>query len=155
MIHRRRPCRPPHDYLPDATRIIGALTELHALARAFSDSSTATEFGITLQVAFLANAAFAWRIIEAERFVSGRRHRVRMLCFESSEEMRRAVQDRLDWAAADQQFRATQMATPAGFPAVTADWVHSEDFDSIFAPSLCSLREELCATSSARTLILR
>ena len=49
---------PPHDYLPDATRIIGALTELHALARAFSDSSTATEFGITLQVAFLANAAF-------------------------------------------------------------------------------------------------
>jgi len=145
----------PDECEPDAFRIVNVLAELHAFARAFSESSTATEFRTTLRVAFVANAEFAWRLIETERFTSGRRNRVRMLCFESPEAMRRAVQERLEWAAADEQFRATQMATPGDFPGVTVDWVHSKDFASIFDPSRRSLREEICATSSARTLMLR
>lgn len=48
-----------------------------------------------------------------------------------------------------------EMATPGEFPSVTADWVHSRDFDLIFGPSRYRLREEICATSSAQTLILR
>ena len=143
------------DCEPGAFRIVSALAELHPLVRAFSDSSTATEFGITLRVAFVTNAAFAWRLIETERLSSGRRHRLRMLCFESPEAMRRAIQERLNWAAADQQFRATHMATPGEFSAVTSDWVHSKDFDSVLGPSRRSLREKSCATSAARTLILR
>jgi hypothetical protein len=145
----------PHDCEPDAFRILGALAELHALARAFSESSTAIEFGITLRIAFVTDAASAWRLIETERFTRGRPHRVRMLCFGSLEEIRRAMRERLDWAAADQQFRATQMATPGGFPGITADWVHDKDFDLIFGPSRNWLRAQICATSSAQTLILR
>ena len=145
----------PHDCELGAFRIVGALAELHTLARAFSESSTAIEFGITLRIAFVAGAASAWRLIETERFTSGRPHRVRMLCFESLDDIRRAVQERLHWAAADQQLRATQMATPGGFPGVTADWVHDEDFDLIFGPSRNWLRAEICTTSSAETRILR
>lgn len=144
----------PHERESDASRIVSALTELHVLARAFSESSTATEFGTSLRVAFVAGAASAWRLIETDRIASGLR-RVRMLCFGSFEEIRRAVQERVDWAAADQQFRETQMATPAGFPGVTADWVHSKDFDRIFSAPRYWLRAQMCATSSARTLVLR
>jgi hypothetical protein len=144
-----------HDGEPDACRIVSALAEIHALARAFSESLTAIEFGTTLRVAFVADTPAAWRLIETECLASGRPCRVRMLCFGSFEEIRRAVQERLNWAAADQQFCATQMATPAGFPGVTADWVHSKDFDLIFGPSRYWLREEICTTSSAQTLILR
>jgi hypothetical protein len=144
----------PHECESDALRIVSALAELHVLARAFSESSTATEFGTTLRVAFVAEAASAWRLIETDRIPSGLR-RVRMLCFGSFEEIKHAVQQRVDWAAADQQFRATRMATPAGFPGVTADWVHSKDFDAIFGPSRFALRAEICTRSSARTLVLR
>jgi hypothetical protein len=145
----------PHDLERDASALLSALTELHTLARAFSESSTAIEFGTTLRVAVVVDAASPWRLIEAERLTGGRLRRVRMLCFASFEEMRRALRNRLDWVAADQHFRATHMATLAGYPGVTADWVHSKDFGSIFGPSRYWLREDICAPSSAKALILR
>jgi len=138
----------------DAEQIVGALAELQVLARGFSGTSTAVEFGKTLRVAFVFGSAYPWRLIETEHS-TGRLHRSRMLCFESLDEIRRAVGERLSWAIADEHFRATQMATPGGFPGVTADWVHSRDFDLIFMPSRHALRETICATQSAQTLILR
>jgi hypothetical protein len=139
----------------DPGRISSALAELQATARAFSRSATAMEFGITMRVVFVVGAAHPWRLIETEHFTSGRRRGMRMLCFGLLEEIRCAAQERSTWAAADEQFRATQMATPGGLPGVTADWVHSKDFDSIFAPSRYLLREQICATSSSHTLTLR
>jgi hypothetical protein len=144
----------PHDLEHDASALLGALTGLHALARAFSESSTAIEFGTTLRVAVVVDAPSPWRLIEAERLSGGRLRRVRMLCFASFEEMRGALQRRLDWVAADQHFRATHMATLAGYPGVTADWVHSKDFGSVFGSSRYWLREDICATS-AKALLLR
>jgi hypothetical protein len=47
------------------------------------------------------------------------------------------------------------MATPGGFPGVTVDWVHSKDFELVFATSRQLLREQMCATPSSRTVILR
>jgi hypothetical protein len=138
----------------DAGQIASILAELQVLARAFSRSSTALEFGKSLRVALVVDAAYPWRLIETERS-TGRLRRGRMLCFGSLEEIRRAIGERLSWAIADEQFRATQMATPGGFPGVTADWVHSRDFDLIFTPSRHALRETICATRSAETLILR
>ena len=145
----------PDDCERDAGWILSALAGLQLLALAFSQSSTAMEVGNTLWVAFVADAACPWRLVETERSTSGRRSRTRMLYFRLLEEIRHAVEERLAWATADEQFRATQMATPGGFPGVTADWVHSKDFDLVFATSRHLLREEICTTSSAQTVILR
>jgi hypothetical protein len=46
------------------------------------------------------------------------------------------------------------MATPDGFPGVTADWVHSKDFDLIFRPSRDAIRKEMSATSPKHTVTL-
>jgi hypothetical protein len=137
-----------HDRERDATCIVNAMTELQALARAASQSSTAAEFGISFQVIWVAGARYAWRLIEAERFSGGSRHQKRMLCFESLEEIHNVLEERLAWVRADQEFRATYMVTPGGFPGVTADWVHTKDFDVVFGPSRYLLRKELCATTA-------
>jgi hypothetical protein len=139
----------------DAVQILGSLGELQALASAFSRSSTAIEFGIELRVLFVAHAALPWRLVETERFTGGRPRGTRMLYFGLLEEMQQAIEERLAWSAADEEFRAAHMATPGGFPGVTADWVHTKDFDLIFGPTRYDLRRTMCATSSARTLMLR
>ena len=114
----------------DADRILSALAGLRSLAVEFSQSSTALELGSALWVAFV-------------------------LSFRSLNELRRAVEERLAWATADEQFRATHMETTAGLPGVTADWVPSKDFDLIFATARGLLREEICTTPSAQTVTLR
>ena len=139
----------------DADRILSALAGLRSLAVEFSQSSTARELGSALWVAFVADAAHSWRLVETERSTNGRRHRKRMLCFRSLDELRRAVEERLAWTTADEQFRATHMETTAGLPGVTADWVPSKDFDLIFATARGLLREEICTTPSAQTVTLR
>jgi hypothetical protein len=139
----------------NATRILSALAGLQLLAVEFSQSPTAMELGTRLWVAFVAGADCPWRLVETERGGSGRQRRTRMLCFPQLGEIHRAIEERLAWASADEQFRATQMATPGGLPGVTADWVPSKDFDLVFATSRKLLREQICTTPSAQTVILR
>ena len=139
----------------DADRILSALTALQLLAAEFSQSSTAMELGSALWVAFVADAACPWRLVETERSSSGRQRRKRMLCFRSLDKILHAAEERLDWATADEQFRANHMATTAGLPGVTGDWVPSKDFALIFATSRRLLREGICTTPSARTVMLR
>jgi uncharacterized protein YaaQ len=139
----------------DADLILSALAGLQLLALEFCQSGTAMELGNTLWVAFVADAAHPWRLVETERLASGRRRRTRMLCFGVLDEIRRAIEERLAWATADEQFRATHMATPGGFPGVTGDWVPSKDFELVFAPSRRLLREGICTTPSARLVTLR
>jgi hypothetical protein len=107
----------------NATRLWSALAGLQLLAVEFSRTPTAMELGARLWVAFVPGADCPWRLVETERAVSGRSRRTRMLCFRLLDEIRLAVEERVAWATADEQFRATQMATPGGFPGVTADWV--------------------------------
>lgn len=139
----------------DTETIASSLTELNRLARSFTRSSAATEFGIGAQIMFVTDAVRPWRLVETERYTDGRLSRKRMLCFERVDEIRHAIEDRLAWSSADEELRASHMATPGGFPGVTADWVHTKDFDLLFGPSRYALRREMCATSSALTLILQ
>jgi hypothetical protein len=104
------------------------------------------------QMVFVAGTASPWRLIETTRSTVGRRRR--MLCFDSLEQIRRSVDERLAWQRADEPFVARHMATPDGFPGVSADWVHSKDFDSIFRPSWDALRKEVCATSPKHVVTL-
>ena len=78
-----------------------------------------------------------------------------MLCFALLEEILRAIEERLAWASADEQFCARHMATPGGFPGVTGDWVHSKDFDLVFARTRHLLRKQMCARPSGQTVVLR
>src|SRR6478672_10797183 len=142
------------DTTHESNAIASSLTELDGLARSFTRSSAAIEFGVGAQILFVADAVLPWRLVETERATDGRLRRKRMLCFERLDEIRHAVEDRLAWSAADEEFRASHMATPGGFPGVTADWVHTKDFDLIFGPTRHTLRREMCPTSSALTLIL-
>ena len=139
----------------DADRILSALAGLQLLAVEFSQSSTAKELGHALWVAFVADAANPWRLVETERLVSGRLRRKRMLCFRSLDEILHAVEERLAWASADEQFRANHMATTAGLPGITGDWVPSKDFDLIFGTTRRLLRAGICTTPSGQTVMLR
>jgi len=139
----------------DSGRILKALAGLQRLALEYRGSSTALQLGNTLWVAFVADAAYPWRLVETEGSAKDRLRRKQMLCFRLLEQILRAIEGRLAWAAADEQFRATHMATPGDFPGVTGDWVHSKDFELVFATSRHLLREQMCTTPSARTVILR
>jgi hypothetical protein len=141
-----------HDSALDPMFIANALAELQTLAGAFSRSLPTERSVNTLQVVFVAGTASAWRLIETARSAIGRRRR--MLCFHSPDQIRRSVEERLAWQRADERFVAKHMATPGGLPGVTADWVHSKDFDLIFGPSRDAIRRELCATSPERTVVL-
>jgi hypothetical protein len=141
-----------HDSARDPIFISNAVLELQTLAGAFSRSLPTERSVITLQVVFVAGTASAWRLIETARSAIGRRRR--MLCFDSPDQIRRSVEERLAWQRADERFVAKHMATPGGLPGVTADWVHSKDFDLIFGPSRDAIRRELCATSPERTVVL-
>jgi hypothetical protein len=139
----------------DAGRILRALAGLQLLAVEFSQSSTAMELGTALWVAFVADAAHPWRLVEKEHATSGRLRRKRMLCFRSLDQILSAVEERLAWATADEEFRTNHMATTAGLPGVTGDWVPSKDFDLIFGTSRRLLRAGICTTPSAQTVTLR
>ena len=141
-----------HDSVPDAMFISNAVAELQTLARRLSQPLPAVQSVITIQVVFVAGTVSAWRLIETTQSTVGRRRR--MLCFDSLEEIRRSLDERLAWQRADEQFVVRHMATPGGFPGVTADWVHSKDFALIFRPSRDAIRKDMCATSPKHVVTL-
>ncbi len=136
----------------DATFISKAIAELQACAGTFSQVLPTERSVVTLQVLYVVGTASAWRLLEIVRSRIGSRRR--MLCFNSMEDLARAVEERCAWQRADEQFVATHMATPGGFPGVTADWVHSKDFDFMFGPSREAIRRQMCLTSPAHTMTL-
>jgi hypothetical protein len=140
------------DSVQDASFISNEVARLQRLAGAFSRPLPAVHSEITLQVVFVAGTACAWRLIETVRSTIGRQRR--MLCFYSLDQIRRSIDERLEWQRADEQFVARHMATPGGFPGVTADWVHSKDFDLIFGPSRDAIRRQMCAMSPKHTVTL-
>jgi hypothetical protein len=139
------------DSLQDANFIPNEVAQLQTLAGTFSRPLPALQSVIRLQVFFVAGTASAWRLIETVRSTIGRQRR--MLCFDSLDEIRRSVDERLAWQRADEEFVARHMRTPGGF-AVTADWVHSKDFDLIFGPCRDAIRKEMCTTSPKHTVTL-
>jgi hypothetical protein len=138
----------------DMACLSNGISELQELAAAFRQRLPGTQSVLTLQVLFVSGAAGAWRLIEIAR--SRIDHRKRMLCFDSFEQIRRAVDERLAWQRADAEFVAEHMSTPSsdGFPGVTADWVPSKDFEWIFLPSRDAMRKQTCSTFPKRTVTL-
>jgi hypothetical protein len=140
------------DSVQDRAFISNGIAELQKLAAAFWQPQPATQSVLTLQVVFVFGTASAWRLVETARSTIGRRKR--MLCFDSFEQIRRSIDERLAWQRADAQFVSDHMPTSHGFQGVTADWVHSKDFESVFMPSRDAMRKEICTTSPKRTVTL-
>ena len=129
-----------------------ALTRLRTMAATFSRPLPPAQSLIAVQVVFVAGTATPWRLVETVRFTTGPRRQ--MLCFDSLHRIWRCVEERLLWQRADEQFVARHMTTPGGFPGVTADWVHSKDFDAMFRTPRDAMRKEMCATSPRYTVTL-
>jgi hypothetical protein len=130
-----------------------ALTDLQKIAGAFSQELPGEQSVVTLQVIFVVGARPAWRLIETTRFSSGHRRR-HMLFFDSLDAIKRAVGRYLAWQHADKQLLLTHMATPAGLPGVTTDWVPSTLFEAFFASLRDSIRRDLCPTFAQSTVPL-
>jgi hypothetical protein len=78
-----------------------------------------------------------------------------MLCPGSRMEIRRAIEERLEWQRADVEFALAHMTTTGGFPGVTADRVSSKDFESVFGAGRETIRERLCITLPQRMVTPR
>ena len=122
-----------------------ALAQLQSIAGTFSRPLPPARSLIAVRVVFVVGTANPWRLVETVRSTAGPRRR--MLCFDSLDRIWRCVEERLAWQRADEQFVARHMTTPGGFPGVTADWVHSKDFDLVFGPQRDALSKEMCTIS--------
>lgn len=90
----------------NARRPARELSSINCSLWSFPQTSTAAQLGSTLWIAFVADAAYPWRLVETERSTTGRLRRKQMLCFALLEEILRAIEERLAWATADEQFCA-------------------------------------------------
>ncbi len=140
------------DFVTDAEYVSNTVAELQTLARELSRPLSPEQAVITVQVVFVAGTTSPWRLIETTSSAVGRRRS--MACFDSLQAIHRSIEERLAWQRADQQIVERHMATPGGFPGITADWVHSQDFDATFGPSRDAMRREMCPTSPKQTVTL-
>jgi hypothetical protein len=129
-----------------------SLRQLQTLAGTFSLRLPPSQSVITLQVLLVVGTANPWRLVENRR--SSVRHPRRMLCFASLERIWRAIEEYLRWQHADALFVTSHMVTPGGFPGVTADWVHSNDFELVFTPQRETMRAEICVTRPEEIVML-
>lgn len=136
----------------ERAEVANAVAELQGLAGAFSQSLALWQSVVEFQVVYLAAAASPWRLVETTRSMNGRRRQ--MLCFDSLDEIRSAIDERLAWQCADEKFVATHMTTPGGFPGYTSDWVHTRDFDAVFGPTREAMREQHCRTVAKNAVVL-
>lgn len=131
---------------------VDSLRQLQTLAGTFSLRLPPSQSEITLQVLLVVGTVNPWRLVENRR--SSARHPRRMLCFASLERIWRAIEEYLRWQQADALFIASHMVTPGGFPGVTADWVHSNDFELVFTPQRKGMRAKICLTLPEEIVML-
>jgi len=103
-----------------------------------------------LRIMFVVGSSWPWRAIESDRAPTHRR----MMCFRESEQVRRALFERLDWQRVEEEFVAEHLATPGGLPGITADWVPSHLFDAMFETYRRGIHEERYQTKPDRIVNL-
>ena len=130
------------------------LRVLHALAVRYREIRPAGEPATELRAAYVHGERLPWRLIETRESGRGARARRWMLCFESCDELRHCLDERLAWCRADGAFVAMHASAVSGFPGVSADWVPSKDFADVFAAERESLRARICRTAAGRTIAL-
>ena len=81
-----------------------------------------------LRVMFVLGSRWPWRVIESDHASPHKR----MMCFSESEQIQSTLLERLNRRRVDEEFVAEHLATPAGLPGITSDWVPSHLFDAVF-----------------------
>lgn len=129
---------------------LAAVAELQSIADLYLQLQQDQPIVTTIKVARLVDSRHEWRMVETERSAAGTtERRKRLLFFDSAEDMRQALLERVAWRRADEEFVAKNMSTPGGLPGVTADWVHSKDFDEVFSTPRSEIRKRICRTVPA------
>jgi len=108
----------------DVSAIVG---ELQRLADSQETMQLAGQANRRLRILFVVGSPLAWRAIEDDRKVPRRR----MMCFRDFEQLQRFVLEQFAWERAYEKFVSEQMATPAGLPGITTDWLPSYSFDAV------------------------
>jgi hypothetical protein len=134
---------------------LAAVAELQNIAELYLQLQQDQPIVTTIKVARLIDSRHEWRMIETERSATGTsQRRKRLLCFDTAEDMRRALLERVAWRRADEDFVANNMSTPGDLPGVTAEWVHSKDFDEVFSAPRSEVRKRICRTVPVRMVNL-
>lgn len=133
--------------IEESAVMLAAVAELQDIADLYLQLQQNQPIVTTIKVARLVDSRHEWRMVETERSVTGTpRRRKRLLFFDTAQAMRRALLERVAWRRADEEFVAKNMSTPGGLPGVTADWVHSKDFDEVFSEPRSEIRKRICRT---------
>jgi hypothetical protein len=128
----------------EARRISAVLYELRGLTDTFRQPLPALTALMTLRVFFLVGSPSPWRLVEV---LGSRYGRARLIMyFDTLERLRAAIEERLAWQRADEDFVDRHLSRPGN--AVTHDWVPSKDFDLIFAADRERIRRKTCTTAA-------
>jgi hypothetical protein len=132
----------------DARRISAVLYELRELTNTFRQPLLALTALMTMRVFFLVGSPSPWRLVEV---LESRYGRIRLIMhFDTLERLRAAIEERLAWQRADEDFVARHLSTPGN--AVSRDWVPSKDFDLIFGADRERIRRETCTTAATHVV---
>jgi hypothetical protein len=108
----------------DGDDVSGTFGELQRLADCLGSVQLGTQASRRLRIMFVVGSSLPWRAIEYDREVPLRR----MLCFREFKQLQRFLLEQLAWERAYEKFVSEQMATPAGLPGITTDWLPSYSF---------------------------
>jgi hypothetical protein len=107
----------------DVSRLVG---DLQRLADSHETSQVAAKAYRRVRILFVVGSSLPWRAIEYDREAPSRR----MMCFRQFEQLQRFVLELFAWERAYEKFVSEQMATPAGLPGITTDWLPYYSFDA-------------------------
>lgn len=111
----------------DRDDVSGMVGELQRLTDSHEKVRLAGQTYRRLRILYLVGSSFPWRAIEYDREAP----RKRMLCFREFNQLQRFVIEQFAWERAYEKFVSEQMATPAGLPGITTDWLPSHSFDAM------------------------
>jgi hypothetical protein len=134
----------------DCDDVSGLVGELQRLADSHENMQFAGQAYARLRILFVVGSSLPWRAIEYDREVS----RKRMMCFWEFKQLQRFVMAHFAWERAYEKFISEQLATPAGLPGITTDWLPSFNFDAVLETYRDEIDDRTYRTAADRIINL-
>jgi hypothetical protein len=111
----------------DRDDVSGIVGGLQRLADSHGTVQLAAKANRRLRILCVVGSSLPWRAIQYDREVPGRR----MMCFREFKQLQRFALEQFARERAYEKFVSEQMATPAGLPGITTDWLPSYSFHAV------------------------
>ena len=134
----------------DRDDVSGIVWELQRLADSHGTVQVGAQTNRRLRILCVVGSSLPWRAIEYDREVSSRR----MMCFRDFKQLQRFALEQFAWERAYEKFVSEQMATPAGLPGITTDWLPSYSFDAVLEAYRDEIGDRSYRTAADRTVNL-